>query len=251
MIAAFMRDPRTLAHAVDLVGSAGRLLLFHQSADVRDIAETVDALFMWLGVPRGFTLLLFWRDDPRRIRADEWPSRRTVNGGWTSAGSHTIVVYRSEEYDRVVIHETIHALRWDWEMPSRPLSCWGLSEDAALVPALFEAWTELLAEWLWCGWNRVEWSAQRAHMRAQALQILARPRAARWREDTSVFAYYVLKAALAPHMPFLWVFQNGTTPEERGRVLCTLVSPELAALRRDAARVVPVAMSLRMTAAKN
>jgi hypothetical protein len=192
--------------------------------------------------------LIFWRDDPRRIAADEWPTRRTVNGGWTRAGARAIVVYRSEEYDRVVIHETIHALRWDWEMPSHPLPCWGLSDDARLTPALFEAWTELLAEWLWCGWHDVPWRAQRAHMRAQAVQICARPQAVPWCEDTSVFAYYVLKAALAPHMPFLWAFQNGVTPQERARVLCTLVQPELAAIRHDAAMMKPTAISLRMSA---
>lgn len=212
----------------------------------KEVAIECGKLWAWLGTPRPFTSVLWWRDDPRRIAADEWPSRKTVNGGWTTQDSSAIFVYRAEEWDRVFLHEMIHALGWDWEMPTKPLACWGLSTHSYTVPALFEAWTELYAEWLWCVWRNVPWAQQRAWQDAQAVQILARPQAQNgrpWRENTSVFAYYVLKAALAPHIDELLLFGKGA---ERQSVLCRLAQPALAALRAQA-HVKPAAMSLCMT----
>ena len=226
----------------------GKLLLYTQEPQtIAQIAETTDALFAWLGVPHGFTIILFWRHDPRHIRADEWPSKRTVNGGWAVPGSSEITVYRAEEWERVLLHESIHALEWDWAMPESPLPCWGLGDDANIQPALFEAWTELYAEWLWCGWHNVPWERQRAWQDRQAVQILCRVPAAGWKENTNVFAYYVLKAALAPHIGFLWVFGNGENNAERSAVLCGLVEPELARLRAAASNTSPMALSMRMT----
>jgi len=248
----FFEQPATQALAVDLVGSKGCLLFFTQDlAITQTIAKEVDALFIWLGTPPGFTLMLFWRDDPRILDAGGWPHKGNVNGGWTIPGNNWIVVYRQEEYDRVLLHECIHALKWDWEMPEKPLKCWGLGDSAKVTPALFEAWTELYAEWLWCGWHNVPWEIQRAWQDKQAIQILARAPPS-WSEDTNVFAYYVLKAALAPHMAFLWMFQNGVTADERGRVLCGLASPMLEYLRAAAGHTIPTDISLRMTiGAKN
>lgn len=240
----------TQAQAVDLVRSKGCLLFFTQDPIVTPkIAKEVDALFTWLGTPPGFTLMLFWRDDPRVLEADDWPHKGNVNGGWTMSGNNWIVVYRQEEYERVLLHECIHALEWDWEMPDKPLACWGLGDSAKIMPALFEAWTELYAEWLWCGWHNFSWEIQRKWQDRQAIQILARAATSKtsWKEDTNVFAYYVLKAALAPHMAFLWTFQNGVTAEERGRVLCGLATPFLAHLRKVATETKPVALSLCMT----
>ena len=245
-----MDDSKTSAKAVDLPQSGGILLCFTQDpSKIPKVAQTVDALFNWLGTPPKFSIALFLRDDPRQIAADEWPSRRTVNGGWTTPGDKMIFVYRAEEYERVLIHETIHALNWDWEMSSKPLSCWGLGENAKLAPHLMEAWTELYAEWLWCGWFNVPWSSQRAHMDGQAVQVLSRAEQKRvdWEENTNVFAYYVLKAALAPHLAFLWTFRNGVTPEERLHVLCGLASPRLDALRAAAKTTTPKAISMRMS----
>ncbi len=220
------------------------------TAQAREVVATCGKLWNWLGTPRPFTLILWWTDVPRHITATEWPSRKSVNGGWTTQNSSVIHVYRREEWDRVFIHEMIHALGWDWTMPTKPLRCWGLSEDSYTVPALFEAWTELYAEWLWCIWNANEymaWEQQRAWQDRQALQILARQGNRAWKENTSVFAYYVLKAALAPHIAQLLLFGNGATAEEREEVLCRLAAPALAALRRQATSVKPVALSLRMS----
>jgi len=219
----------------------------HQDqSKAKDIVTECGKLWDWLGAPRPFTLVLWWREDPRHIAAGEWPSRKTVNGGWTTQVSSAIFVYRAEEWDRVFLHEMIHALGWDWVMPAKPLACWGLPARSNTVPALFEAWTELYAEWLWCIWHDVSWSQQRAWQDAQAVQILARPQARHWRENTSVFAYYVLKAALAPHIAELLLFGNGHAAE-RESILCRLAQPNVAALVARARHVTPVAMSLRMT----
>lgn len=245
VIQKFQTRPDVTGYAIDLRGG-GKLILFTTAYNPR-IAEETDALLQWIGTPPGFTVNLWWRDDPRYIEADEWPSRRTVNGGWTYSNSNSIVVYRSEEWDRVLIHEVIHAMGWDWKMPTSPLACWKMSEQDTFEPALLEAWTELYAEWLWCGWNSVAWEEQRIWQDKQAIQILARQKDTPWKENTNVFAYYVLKAALAPHFAFLWCFGNGKTDEEKTAVLCGLVTPELERLRGLAQSETPTAMSLRMT----
>lgn len=241
-LSTFVGNPNVYGTAWDI--GAHTVLFYGTQQDLpkaKDIATECGKLWDWLGAPRPFTLVLWWRDDPRRIEADEWPSRKTVNGGWTTQNASVIFVYRAEEWDRVFLHEMIHALGWDWEMPTKPLACWELPPRSNTTPALFEAWTELYAEWLWCVWHNKPWSQQRAWQDAQAVQILARPQARPWRENTSVFAYYVLKAALAAHMDELLLFGNGGQ-----RVLCQ-VAPALAALRAKARHVTPVAMWLRMT----
>jgi hypothetical protein len=75
-----------------------------------------------------------------------------------------------------------------------------------LTEALFEAATELNAEWMWCiihshaDDNKGEaWLKQKTWQQNQAYDILARSPEI-WNEDTSVFAYYVLKAVLAFEM---------------------------------------------------
>ena len=247
----FANDPRTQSQAIDLTGG-GVLVLFTQDAHAHahthtnTIAKQADALLRWLGTPKGFTVYLWWRDDPRLIGAKEWPSRNSVNGGWATVGKPAVHIYRQEEWERVLIHETIHAMNWDWTMPSKPLPCWGLKSTDTVSPYLAEAWTELYAEWLWCGWMNQSWDAQRTWQDHQAAQILARAKHA-WEEETNIFAYYVLKAALAPHVEFLWFFGNGKTAEERQHILCTMVQPTLANLRKTAKHTAPVAMSMRMT----
>lgn len=211
----------------------------------RKIAEELGRLLGVLHPPRSFTTILWWRDDPRHLGADAWPTRREINGGWTVAGSSVICVYRAEEWTRVVLHEMIHALEWDWHMPyTAPLPCWGLPAGSHMMPAFFEAWTELLAEWIWCGFYGVDWRHQRAWQDMQARQILARHQEGMpWVENTSVFAYYVLKAALAPYMPTLW-FQVGQPTEV---VLCEWTAEPLRRIREAGRQTSPVAFSLRMT----
>lgn len=247
-----MGESATRAEVYDLPASGAVLVLYTQQSARQSVAVAaqVDGLLAWLGVPAGFTVYLWMRDDPRRLGRDEWPNRRNVNGGWTIPGTRAIFVYRAEEYERVVIHETIHALEWDWVMPSTPLKCWKFQDGATVSPHLFEAWTELYAEWLYCGYFNVPWAAQREWQTYQAVQILARRNGDAWKEDTNVFAYYVLKAALAPHMAFLWMFGNGKTAMERHRVLCEWVSPELDRLKALARTARKEPFSLRMTRPK-
>lgn len=243
-----MDEPQTTSCAYDLEGGGVLVLYYSQTHDLiqDNLARETDALLRWMGTPKGFTVYLWWRDDPRFIQANEWPSKKSVNGGWTFQHSSSICIYRKEEWDRVLLHETIHALGWDWDMDSQPLPCWGLSQNDTLSPALFEAWTELYAEWLWCGWHNVPWTKQMEWQRGQATQILARRnQMTNWAEDTNVFAYYVLKTALAPHIAFLWVCDTST--DERTNILCTLAEPELQELRKQAETVTPEAISLRMS----
>jgi hypothetical protein len=247
-VAEFLDEPATKAYTTQLRSGAILHCYTQEPHTLSEIAETADALCSWLDTPRGFKIHLVWRHDPRQLEASGWPDRRSVNGGWTIVGSNTINIYRSEEWDRVFLHEAIHALGWDWEMPKDHIPCWKFSDNDVLYPAFFEAWTELYAEWLWCGFHNVSWTQQRAWQDAQAVQILARARKKRnWRENTSVFAYYVLKAALAPHIGFLWTFRNGITPAERMYVLCNLIEGPLAALEANAERAEIRHMSLRMT----
>lgn len=241
-----MKDSRTQSYTVDLT-TGGKLVLYTQDQQsIPNIAQTTDALLRWLGTPEGFTVYLWWRDDPRRLANNEWPSKDSVNGGWATPGSPNVHIYRQEEWERVLIHETIHAMKWDWIMPQNPLPCWGMNHDDHISPYLAEAWTELYAEWLWCGWFNKSWDKQRKWQDHQAIQILARA-SPTWKENTNIFAYYILKAALAPHTEFLWVFGNGKTPEEKNRVLCTMVKPHLERLRQHAKSETTSAISMRMT----
>jgi len=244
------------AYAIDLPESLATLWIFiehterqkTEKTEIEPIASEADALLAWMGTPAGFRVCLWWRDDARKIGAHEWPSRATVNGGWATPGSNAIFIFRSEEWDRVLLHETIHALEWDWKLP-KPMPCWGLEEDDQLAPALFEAWTELYAEWLWCGWHNVPWAEQRAWQDAQATQILARrAQLPKWSENTNVFAYYVLKAAMAPHIALLWAQQQ---QQPDANTLCALVRPELDRLRSMSRETKTEAMSLRMTKGKD
>jgi hypothetical protein len=245
-ISNFSQSSKTTFHAVDLT-EGGKLLFGTQDPSVLpNIAQETNAIFRWLGAPRGFTLILFWRNDPRIIGPTEWPGRRNVNGGFAVPDSNQITVYRQEEWDRVLLHEAIHALGWDWEVPSTVLPCWGLDPRSTVAPHLFESWTELYAEWLWCGWYNVSWSKQCAWQEMQAVQVLARAPTI-WKEDTNIFAYYVLKTALAPHIAFLWTVSQSMSPEERIYILCELAGPRLAELRAKATRTVPTAIRMRMS----
>lgn len=246
-----MNDVRTTAFAYELSCQA-IVYLFTQDNTEMSVVNELDRLLTWLGTPPNFKVNLWLRDDPRILEIDTWPDRKTVNGGFAIPNSNEIFVYRAEEYIRVVIHETIHALGWDWQMPEKPLPCWGFQSNDILSPHLFEAWTELYAEWLYCGFYDKSWARQREWQIYQATQILARVHTreqGRWTENTNVFAYYVLKAALAPHIEFLWAFGNGQNEEERNHVLCSLVKPELAQLHQLAETVMPEQMSLRMSRA--
>jgi len=216
-------------------------------SDEVETAESVDHLLEWLGTPPGFRVWLFLRDDPRRLAQTAWPNRTTVNGGYAIPGTPEVTIYRAEEYQRVLIHEVIHAMNWDIQAPTAPLACWGLPAASRLYPHLFEAFTELYAEWLYCIFHDILWEVQVKYARQQALQILSRyDRSKPWEEDTNVFAYYILKVALTPYLPVFLLRRESQLTEMSG-YLCDYAQKELHILYEEATTITPVAMSLRMT----
>lgn len=160
-------------------------------------------ILRFLGAPKGF-VVNWWRiDKPRILEPGQFPTRAEVNGGWAYHGRNEVWIFRLEEWDRVLIHECVHALNWDIIPSVSVKNCMEASIGGNLVDALFEAATEFIAEWLWCiihseysDINGTAWTKQKVWQLNQTCQILAR-REKKWEEDTSVFAYYVLKTALA------------------------------------------------------
>lgn len=185
-------------------------------------AEFAFRILRFLGAPAGFCVH-WWRiDKPRILEPNAFPTRAEVNGGWAYTGGNGVWIFRLEEWDRVLIHECVHALRWD-TLPSQTVkTCLEHSISGTLVDALFEAATEFLAEWFWCiihspsnDFTGSTWSKQKEWQLIQTYQILAR-REPTWSEDTSVFAYYVLKTALAQDdEEFLLGWYSGTENPER------------------------------------
>jgi len=245
-ILSIFNNPETKAFSIDLVQGSKLTIVTEDSSVVESLGQTADAILTWMGAAPNLNIYLWYRRDPRLLRADQWPTKKEVNGGWTFINTPNIVIYRQEEWERVLIHEVIHAMRWDWKTAPVPAPCWKMNKTDVLTPHLFEAWTELFAEWLACAWYGVPWEEQRKWQEFQAVQILARANDS-WRENTSVFAYYVLKAALAPHIEFLWVAGHGETKAEESYIMCGLVTPQLERLREIAKRTKPINISLRMS----
>lgn len=163
-------------------------------------------ILTFLGCKKGFTVTWWSINKPRIVEKGIFPTRAEVNGGWAYPGTDAVWIYREEEWDRVLIHECIHALLWDISPASGLKTCLESSlNNGKLTDALFEAATELNAEWLWTiihspsdDLSCKTWAKQVQWQEKQALQILARTDpSVGWTEDTSVFAYYVLKAVLA------------------------------------------------------
>jgi hypothetical protein len=186
-------------------------------------------ILRFLGCMSGFTVTWWKIPKLRVVQKGVFPTRAEVNGGWAYPGTNAVWIYRDEEWDRVLIHECIHALLWDISPVNGLKSCLETSlNNGNLTDALFEAATELNAEWLWTiihspsddltckTWiKQVEWQQK------QALEILARTDSVRgWTEDTSVFAYYVLKAVLAEDMGYFlinWLPGTATSNDWCGR----------------------------------
>lgn len=161
----------------------------------------------------GASITWFWWDQPwmRRLPARAVPGRDHINGGWAVPGVPEVHVYRREEAHKVLLHETIHALMLDVP-PNRvdPVRVAFERElgGRRLWPHLGEAYTELLAEWLWAiagaqtlADARRRWYLQRECTTKQAAIVWSRIRdlPASVAEDTNVFAYYILKYVLMRH----------------------------------------------------
>ena len=176
-------------------------------------------ILTFLGAPSGFEVTWWAVPVPRIIKPEQFPTRAEVNGGWAYRGAPAVYIFREEEWDRVLIHECVHAFNWDVRPSGHVKHCLEEALDGGqLTDAIFEAATELNAEWLWSiihspdnDTSGITWQRQMTWQLNQALAILARHGQKPWGEDTSVFAYYVLKAALAFEMEqFLtrWLAQD-------------------------------------------
>lgn len=175
-------------------------------------------ILRFLGCAKGFTVNWWKIPKPRIVLGGKFPTRAEVNGGWAFPGKNAVYIYRQEEWDRVLIHECIHALLWDIAPVNGLKVCLESSlNNGVLMDALFEAATELNAEWLWTIIHSPDdddtgktWIKQTEWQKKQAYEIIARSENV-WSEDTSVFAYYVLKAVLAQDMgEFLMEWLPGT-----------------------------------------
>lgn len=157
-------------------------------------------LLAWMS---GGRITAYWWDQPwaRLLPADTEPRKEHLNGGWAVPGVPEIHVYRREEVHKVFLHETIHAIGLDVSPalvePVR-LRFEGVMERR-LWPHLGEAFTELFAEWLWAIAGPGSWAHQLECSERQAIAVWARIRDTK-EEDTSVFAYYILKWVLMQHM---------------------------------------------------
>jgi len=154
-------------------------------------------------------IVWYWWDQdwPRILPPHTEPGRIHVNGGWAVPGIPEVHVYRREEAHKVLLHEIIHATRLD--IPSSVLNPIRIQLNEllgrTLWPHLCEAFTEFFAEWLWAIASasslvaaKKNWAAQLTCSDMQAKQIWARIRYSTT-EDTSVFAYYILKWVLMQH----------------------------------------------------
>jgi hypothetical protein len=154
-------------------------------------------------------IVWYWWDQdwPRILPPNTAPGRIHVNGGWAVPGIPEVHVYRREEAHKVLLHEIIHAVRLD--IPQTVLDPIRIQFNEllgrTLWPHLGEAFTEFFAEWLWAiasapslSAAKKNWTAQLACSDMQAKQIWARIRNST-SEDTSIFAYYVLKWVLMQH----------------------------------------------------
>lgn len=232
------------------------MYIWVESSSVDKIRHDVAWCFRileFLGAPAGF-IVNYWRiPNNRNVGAHTFPGRAEVNGGWAYPGKPEVFIFRSEEWDRVLIHECIHALGWDVTIGGGVKTCLekGLGE---LTDALFEAATELNAEWMWCVIHApandndgVTWAKQVLWQQEQAHNVLVRAGSA-WSEDTSVFAYYVLKAVLALDMQtFLIDWLSGSVDTNKWCQLWLAHKPEFlrrAALNRSSRSKI---ISMRMT----
>ena len=148
------------------------------------------------------------------------PSRDHINGGWAVPGVPEVHVYRREEAHKVLLHETVHALKLD--VPASMLDPVRAAFEhelggRRLWPHLGEAYTELLAEWLWAiagarslADARRRWHLQQECARGQAAIVWSRIRNLSEAEDTNVFAYYVLKYVLMLHEDYVLLTPTGS-----------------------------------------
>jgi len=172
---------------------------------------------------RGPPLTWYWWDQPwpRLLAVGEEPGRSSINGGWAVPGIPEVHVYRREEAHKVLLHECVHALGLD--IPAALLVPVRRRFESALGRTLWphfgEAWTELMAEWLWAiaaarnlSDSRMRWAAQRVCSAEQAALVWGRTRSSTAAEDTNIFAYYIMKWVLMAHTEAVLVAPATSVP---------------------------------------
>lgn len=152
------------------------------------------------------SIIWFWWDHDwdRILPPNTVPSRFHINAGWATPGIREVHVYRREEAFKVLIHESIHALGLDVPnsvtVPVRQQFEQEL--DYKLWAHFGEAFTELLAEWLWSivSAHSLLNAVQRWNNQIHCAEVLAKIVWQRIQqskeEDTNVFAYYIMKWVL-------------------------------------------------------
>ncbi len=121
------------------------------------------------------------------------------NGGYTSMSDYRskteVVVFREQDWSKVLIHELLHAFEWEKDLSNKPVYIpeWINNStkkiNVRFGEAFVEAWAVILHGWCLGLPLKVEqdWSLHRAQM-----LYTKRP----WKETTSVFSYYIVKAAI-------------------------------------------------------
>ena len=201
-------------------------------------------------------LTWYWWDQPlvRILPAHTDPKRQHLNGGWAVPGVPEVHVYRREEAHKVLIHESIHALRLDVPMEAatavRPLFEQNLGYR--LWPHLGECYTEFFAEWLWAIADsksavdaKKRWAYQRQCSEGQAAQVWARIHDRTVDEDTNAFAYYVLKWVLMQHEQEVLLAPQQTVQKWFGWWL--EARPRLTQMAAQVAHTESVAIPMGMT----
>lgn len=198
-----VRDPET-GHTIHVVSDRSP----KQLAPEMDLGFRI---LKWMSRRRAITWFWWDHDRPRILPPFTAPAQKHLNGGWTSldhSGPPEVHVYRREEAHKVLIHECIHALGLDVPadalLESQRVAIERTLGGYRLYPHFGEAYTEFYAEFLWAAVSKTPlkaWSAQLACSEGQAKEVWARVSlTAPKEENTSVFAYYVMKWVLMQHV---------------------------------------------------
>lgn len=170
-----------------------------------------------------------------------------VNGGVTWKQHGLVIVYRQEEWEKVLLHELLHFYEFDYHPSSMPSTSASVTVSKALAKenniqtrhgavALNEAYVETLTTLLYVAysilrshavksisysafktrWRKAMATAQQ-HFHRQILKLLRHFRGGPWTETTHAFAYFVCKAALLFDLKGLlaWSDQHQTTIRAR------------------------------------
>lgn len=164
-------------------------------------------------------------DEPRLLpRATQAPIGAVhLNGGVTHFDSNSILVFRDEEAERVVIHELLHLFGFDEAVRTSPMRngiedalirTYGVrSNPEGIKLRVQEALTDAMACWLVAHWAAahvegmrvgVALAAMQEHIESLAARVIlhyspsAPGKPAQWVEETHVFSYIIIKAAIWP-----------------------------------------------------